>query len=232
MVMRWCRPGRASTSSAAPPTARQHVDRGHDGRVAPAWVKAVRKGSTVTPTGRPTATSGPDRLDTLALNPSAYVGIAVTSHDGASRTTARVRERVIIRRVFRRDSRAWTSGHRHRRSFVFRGTYTIQARRADIWGTADQFHYVYQAMTGDAGVAPRVTSVARADAWSKAGVMIREALTANRGTRDVRVCRQGLCVPAPARDRRPEPEYAGRSGTRPDGCAWSAAAICSRPIVV
>jgi len=43
------------------------------------------------------------------------------------------------------------------------GTYEITGEGADVWGTADQFHYVYQELTGDAiMVAPwSVTAAAR-----------------------------------------------------------------------
>src|SRR4029434_8471617 len=58
------------------------------------------------------------------------------------------------------------------------GAYTIKAGGPAIWGTADQFQFVYQPMSGNAEVVARVASLTSANAWSKAGVMIREALTA------------------------------------------------------
>lgn len=58
------------------------------------------------------------------------------------------------------------------------GAYTIRAAGVDIWGTADQFHFVYQPMQGDVTITARVASVTRAHDWSKAGVMIRDSLTA------------------------------------------------------
>jgi regulation of enolase protein 1 (concanavalin A-like superfamily) len=57
------------------------------------------------------------------------------------------------------------------------GTFTIKAAGVDIWGTSDQFHFVYQTMTGDGEIVARVDSVTAASAWSKAGVMMRETLT-------------------------------------------------------
>ena len=48
---------------------------------------------------------------------------------------------------------------------------------ADIWDTSDQFQFVYQPLQGDVEVIARVASLQYADAWSKAGVMIRESLT-------------------------------------------------------
>ena len=58
------------------------------------------------------------------------------------------------------------------------GAFTIEGAGADIWNAADGFHYVWQPLTGDADVVARVTSTEYAHAWVKAGVMIREQLTA------------------------------------------------------
>lgn len=55
---------------------------------------------------------------------------------------------------------------------------TITAAGSDIWGTADQFHFVYQQVSGDVDIVARVDSILQADAWSKAGVMIRSSLSA------------------------------------------------------
>lgn len=57
------------------------------------------------------------------------------------------------------------------------GTYTIRAAGVDIWGTSDQFHFVYRQVTGDVDITARVASLQAVDPWSKAGVMIRETLT-------------------------------------------------------
>ncbi len=59
------------------------------------------------------------------------------------------------------------------------GTFTLNGSGADIWSTADEFHFVYQTMTGDGEIVARVTSVENTHSGAKAGVMIREALTAN-----------------------------------------------------
>ncbi|QHW33743.1 hypothetical protein GZH47_25045 [Paenibacillus rhizovicinus] len=57
------------------------------------------------------------------------------------------------------------------------GTFTIQATGTDIAGTADQFRYVYQPLSGDGTIVARVASISNTSAWAKGGVMIREALT-------------------------------------------------------
>ena len=59
------------------------------------------------------------------------------------------------------------------------GTFTVKASGADIWGTADQFHFVYQQLSGDGEIVARVASIQNVNVWAKAGVMIRETLDAN-----------------------------------------------------
>jgi regulation of enolase protein 1 (concanavalin A-like superfamily) len=61
------------------------------------------------------------------------------------------------------------------------GTYTIVGSGNDIWGQADQFNYLYQAVTGDIDVSARVASLQWSNSWAKAGVMIRETL--DKGSR-------------------------------------------------
>jgi regulation of enolase protein 1 (concanavalin A-like superfamily) len=56
------------------------------------------------------------------------------------------------------------------------GTFTVTGSGADIWGTADAFHYAYTSLTGDGTIVARVASVQNVASWVKAGVMIRETL--------------------------------------------------------
>jgi regulation of enolase protein 1 (concanavalin A-like superfamily) len=56
------------------------------------------------------------------------------------------------------------------------GTFTIRAGGNDIWDTSDQFHFVYQQVSGDVSIVARVASLTATNPWSKAGVMIRETL--------------------------------------------------------
>ena len=55
------------------------------------------------------------------------------------------------------------------------GTYTVTGAGADIWGNADQFHFLYRQLTGDGSITARVVSTgAGANTWAKGGVMIRD----------------------------------------------------------
>jgi outer membrane protein assembly factor BamB len=53
------------------------------------------------------------------------------------------------------------------------GTWSEVAGGGDIWGTADSFHLVTQALTGDGTVSAHVTSQQATNPWAKAGVMLR-----------------------------------------------------------
>ena len=59
------------------------------------------------------------------------------------------------------------------------GTFTVKGSGNDIESSSDQFHYVYQPVTGDATVIARVATIQNTNAWAKGGVMIRETLAAN-----------------------------------------------------
>ena len=65
------------------------------------------------------------------------------------------------------------------------GQFTVSGSGADIWNTADafQFVYVYVPVSTNCDIRARVLSVQNTDPWAKAGVMIRETLTA--GSRNV-----------------------------------------------
>jgi regulation of enolase protein 1 (concanavalin A-like superfamily) len=148
---------------------------------APAWVRTVRSGNKVTAYWSTTGTSWTTIGSvTLPLNASAYVGIAVTSHNAGARTTAKVSNVAVTRTALpqgqlTRDIGApAVAGSASYSS----SAYTVKGAGTDIWSAADQFRFVYQPMTGNAEVVARVASLTNVNAWSKAGVMIREALTA------------------------------------------------------
>ena len=58
------------------------------------------------------------------------------------------------------------------------GTFTVKGSGADVWGTADEFHYVHRSVSGNFQIEVRVASVQNLNAWTKAGLMIREGLAA------------------------------------------------------
>jgi len=59
------------------------------------------------------------------------------------------------------------------------GVFTVFGSGGDIWNTADQFHYVYQTLTGDGTIIAQVDYQQYTDPWAKSGVMIRQSLDAD-----------------------------------------------------
>lgn len=55
----------------------------------------------------------------------------------------------------------------------------VRGSGEDIWGLADSFHFAYRTLEGDGTITARVVSIENTDQWAKAGVMIREQLTAD-----------------------------------------------------
>lgn len=146
---------------------------------APGWVRLVRSGTKVTastsPDGSAWATIG---SATIALGSVAYVGLAGSSHNTGMLTTAALSRVTVLPLALPAAQTAADIGAPAIPGTVSyrQGTYTVKAAGLDIWNTADQFHFVYERVTGDLDVAVRVNSVTRAHGWSKSGVMIRESL--------------------------------------------------------
>ncbi|MHC4425638.1 MAG: PA14 domain-containing protein [Planctomycetota bacterium] len=55
-------------------------------------------------------------------------------------------------------------------------TWTVQGGGADIWGSWDQFHFVYRPLAGDGSASLRIAAMDVTSPWAKAGVMVRETL--------------------------------------------------------
>lgn len=57
--------------------------------------------------------------------------------------------------------------------------YDIKAGGSDVWGTNDQFRYVYRQVAGDFDYSARITELNQADVGSMVGLMARESLNAD-----------------------------------------------------
>jgi regulation of enolase protein 1 (concanavalin A-like superfamily) len=58
------------------------------------------------------------------------------------------------------------------------GTFMVKGAGAQIYGTADAFHFVYQPLSGDGTIVARLVSVQGGSSLAAAGVMIRNTLDA------------------------------------------------------
>ena len=53
------------------------------------------------------------------------------------------------------------------------GTWNVTGFGNDIWGTADSFHFVYQALAADGSMSAQIVSQTATSAWAKGGLMMR-----------------------------------------------------------
>jgi regulation of enolase protein 1 (concanavalin A-like superfamily) len=160
-------PGGTSDSTAGEPAA------------APRWVRLTRVGTTVT------AYSSVDGASwlmmgraTIALGDSAYVGIALTSHNPGATAQATVSQVTVTPLSLRTGPQSADIGSPPipGSTTYGQGVYTITASGTNIGGTSDQFRFVFQQVTGDVDISARVDSIQGGSLSAKAGVMIRESL--------------------------------------------------------
>jgi predicted amidohydrolase/regulation of enolase protein 1 (concanavalin A-like superfamily) len=149
---------------------------------APMWVKLERRGAALAAYySADGATWTLVATDTIAMGATVHAGLVVSSHNAAELATATF-DSVTVRQVA--PAPAWQSqdigavGVAGDASETG-GTFTVRGSGTDVWGTADAFHYVWQRVSGDRDIVARVGSVEYVQAWVKAGVMIREQLTAD-----------------------------------------------------
>src|SRR6186713_957381 len=87
------------------------------------------------------------------------------------------------------------------------GSYRVSASGANIWGTADAFHYVWTQRSGDLHITADIDFIgAGTDPHRKAGVMIRQNQTPGSPYADVMVHGDGL-VSLQYRDVQDGPSY-------------------------
>jgi hypothetical protein len=119
------------------------------------------------------------------MNPNAYVGLAVTSHDPSQTATASFSSPAFGSSPPPSASslpEPWIADDIGNPALPGSasesgGTFTVTGAGTDIWYTSDQFQFVYQPVTGDTQIVARLGGLQATDGWSKAEVMIRESLT-------------------------------------------------------
>jgi regulation of enolase protein 1 (concanavalin A-like superfamily)/phosphatidylserine/phosphatidylglycerophosphate/cardiolipin synthase-like enzyme len=154
--------------------------------VAPRWVRLTRSGNTIAAFESANGSSWtPVGSSTFTMPASVLVGLGVSSHVRGANATATFDNVTVTAGGGQTASLPEGWDHRDIGAVKAPGNasysapvFTVSARGADIWGTADAFHYAYTALVGDAVMIARVPSVSFANAWSKAGIMVRETLAA------------------------------------------------------
>ena len=145
----------------------------------PYWVRLVRIGDIVTAFRSADGTTWTQHgmPQQLAMASPALVGLAVCSvNDGVLATG--VFDNVTVTggggAWLSRDigNTAATGGYAQAGS-----TFTVLGSGADVFGSSDEFRYVYQTLAGDGSITARVVSLTNTNASAKAGVMVREDIT-------------------------------------------------------
>jgi regulation of enolase protein 1 (concanavalin A-like superfamily) len=148
---------------------------------APRWVRLARAGQTITAS---VSTDGSSWTvvgqDTFSMSSNVFVGLAVSSHDATRLATATFDAVTITS-----GAPDLPAGWAHRDVGTIgvpgsaretAGAFTVTGAGADIWGSADAFHYAHTPLNGDGTIVARLASVDNVAAWTKAGVMVRETL--------------------------------------------------------
>jgi regulation of enolase protein 1 (concanavalin A-like superfamily) len=147
---------------------------------APRWLGLERLGSRVTAySSADGATWTAIGSDSIELGADVYVGIAVTGYDAGQRAVAGMSQVSVggLPAGMRHGDIGDPAGRGN--AWHTQGTYTISTGGAAASDTRDQFHFVYREMQGDMDVVARVASLTDVNGRAKAGVMIRESLTAD-----------------------------------------------------
>ncbi len=149
------------------------------------WLKLSRAGSTVT-ASISTDGSAWTTLGTTTLAGSALIGLAVTSHDTTILNQASFDNVVVSTTSTGGGSLpiGWEHGDVGAVGIAGNATYvggqfTVSGAGADVWGTADAFHYAYTPHNSDGYIAARIVSMDNTNTYAKAGVMFRDSLNAD-----------------------------------------------------
>ena len=147
---------------------------------APTWPRLVREGNVFRGYSSDDGTRWTlVRTATINMPADANVGLAVASRDPAITTTATFESPELGTPVPSLPP-PWKAQDVGDPALAGKSTagaaFVLSGAGADIWGTADQFQFMYQTVSGDQEVVARVANLEAVDAWSKAGVMIRAEL--------------------------------------------------------
>jgi regulation of enolase protein 1 (concanavalin A-like superfamily) len=149
----------------------------------PVWIRLVRQGSVFRGYSSTNGTSWTlVGSATVTMSTNTYVGLAVTSRD-PSRTGTAIFSGLALNAPATLPA-PWTA--RDIGSPILAGsasaaggTFLVQGAGQDIWSTSDQFQFVFQPVTGDTQITAWIGSLQAPSVSTKAGVMIRGALTAS-----------------------------------------------------
>jgi M6 family metalloprotease-like protein len=152
----------------------------------PVWLRLTRNGNAISGYARTAIEDEWTFIGTQAftagLPDSLQVGLAVTSHVDGTPATATF-DNFALTAIAPALPEGWTSGDvgsvGAAGDVAYDGaSFTVRGAGADVWGTVDAFHYAHSVVSGDFDVAVRVASAQPLHEWTKAGLMMRDGLSA------------------------------------------------------
>jgi regulation of enolase protein 1 (concanavalin A-like superfamily) len=130
-----------------------------------------------------TATAAPYAISWTGVAAGSYTLTAVATDNGAAATTAAAISVIVDPEAPSSElPEGWSHGDvgavgASGDASASGGTFTVTGAGADVWGTADAFHFAYRTLDGNGTIVARVSSIQFVNNWTKAGVMIRNALS-------------------------------------------------------
>jgi outer membrane protein assembly factor BamB/regulation of enolase protein 1 (concanavalin A-like superfamily) len=147
-----------------------------------AWLKLTRAGNAITAYSSANGTTWAEvGTTTISMSDPVTVGLVVCSHSPGALNTSTF-DNVSVTSgtpglpVPWSDSDVGSPALAGSASYSG-GVFTVNGSGGDIWGSADQFNYVSQSLTGDGTIVARVTSQSNTDLWAKSGIMIKQSTT-------------------------------------------------------
>jgi regulation of enolase protein 1 (concanavalin A-like superfamily) len=189
---------------------------------APRWVRLVRRGNVITASVSTTGASWTTvASDTISLPSTALLGVAVSSHEATRLATGSFDNVRVEAGTPGPDPSGWQARDigavgQQGSTAASGNSLTVSGAGADVWGTADAFHFASTPVTGDGAVTAQVSSITGAQAWTKVGVMVRGATAADAAHGFMLVSTsKGLAFQRRVSAGRTSVHTAGGSGTAP-----------------
>jgi hypothetical protein len=142
-------------------------------------IELFRDGSVVTAYASNGETRTVIGRTTIAMGQQLLIGAAVTSHDASTLTSATLTLPVVHAYTpqpfpsrFMTNIDVGAVGQPGAATYA-NGRYTVSGAGADIWGTADAFHFIGITSVPEDEVVARVTSVGNTNPFAKAGIDMR-----------------------------------------------------------
>jgi glucose/arabinose dehydrogenase/regulation of enolase protein 1 (concanavalin A-like superfamily) len=148
-----------------------------------AWLKLTRTGDTMSGfTSADGVAWTQIGTTSLTLPADATIGLYVSSHDNTQLSTATFDQVSVSADTDPALPAPWASDDVGTPAVAgdateIAGAFTVGGAGGDIWGTADQFHFVHQPLTGDGTIIARVASQQNTEEWAKAGLMVKAGLS-------------------------------------------------------